>query len=101
VNLARKRRLVFFLVGFFIGAMARAEDVDLLLTNGTVYTVNNRQPHAEAIAVKNGRVVFVGSNKDAKKFHAAKVVDLRGRTVVPASLIRIATFSGLASAKCD
>jgi predicted amidohydrolase YtcJ len=63
--------------------MARAEDVDLLLTNGNVYTVNNRQPHAEAIALKNGRVVFVGSNKDAKKFHAAKVVDLQGRTVVP------------------
>lgn len=63
--------------------MARAEDVDLLLTNGNVYTVNNRQPHAEAIALKNGRVVFVGSNKDAKKFHAAKVVDLQERTVVP------------------
>jgi predicted amidohydrolase YtcJ len=63
--------------------MARAEDVDLLLTNGNVYTVNNRQPHVEAIALKNGRVVFVGSNKDAKKFHAAKVVDLQGRTAVP------------------
>jgi predicted amidohydrolase YtcJ len=70
-------------VGFFIGAMARAEDVDLLFTNGNIYTVNDRQPHAEATAVKNGRVVFVGSNEDAKKFHPAKIVDLHGRTVVP------------------
>src|SRR5204862_4473519 len=29
------------------------------------------------------RIVFVGSNNDAKRFHAAKIVDLRGRTVVP------------------
>jgi predicted amidohydrolase YtcJ len=63
--------------------MARAEDADLLLTNGNVYTVAEKQPKAEAIAVKGGRVVFVGSNQDAKKFHAAKIVDLRDRTVVP------------------
>jgi predicted amidohydrolase YtcJ len=63
--------------------MARAEDADLLFTNGNIYTVNDRQPHAEAVAVKNGRVPFVGSNEGAKKFRAAKIVDLRGRTVVP------------------
>ena len=83
MNAARKRRLVLFVAGFFIGALARAENVDLLFTNGNIYTVNDRQPHAEATAVKNGRVVFVGSNEDAKKFHAAKIVDLHGRTVVP------------------
>jgi predicted amidohydrolase YtcJ len=63
---------------------ARAqEDVDLLLINGNVYTVNEKQPHAEAVAVKNGRVAFVGSNADARKFHAKQVVDLRGKPVVP------------------
>ncbi len=63
--------------------MARAEDVDLLLTNGNVYTVTEKQPKAEAVAVKANRIVFVGSNDDAKRFHAARVVDLHGRTVVP------------------
>jgi predicted amidohydrolase YtcJ len=63
--------------------MAHAEDVDLLLTNGNVYTVMEKQPKAEAVAVKADRIVFVGSNDDAKKFHAPKIVDLRGRTVVP------------------
>jgi predicted amidohydrolase YtcJ len=83
VNSARKWRFVFFLAGFFIGGMARAEDADLLLTNGNIYTVTEKQPKAEAVAVKANRIVFVGSNKDAKKFHAAKIVDLHGRTVVP------------------
>jgi predicted amidohydrolase YtcJ len=63
--------------------MARAEDVDLLLTNGNVYTVTEKQPRAEAIAVKDSRIVFVGSNDDAKKFNAGKIIDLHGRTVVP------------------
>ena len=63
--------------------MADAEDVDLLLTNGNIYTVAERQPKAEAVAVSANRIVFVGSNEDAKKFHAAKIMDLRGRTVVP------------------
>jgi predicted amidohydrolase YtcJ len=63
--------------------MARAEDVDLLLTNGNIYTVADKQPKAETIAVKANRILFIGSNDDAKKFHATKIVDLRGRTVMP------------------
>ena len=63
--------------------MAHAEDADLLLTNGNVYTVTQKQPKAEAVAVKANRIVFVGSNEDAKKFDAARVIDLRGSTVVP------------------
>ena len=83
VNSARKRRLVFFLVGFFIRGMVRAEDVDLILTNGSFYTVSEKQPKAEAVVVKGHRIVFVGSNENAKKFHAAKTFDLHGLTVVP------------------
>ena len=63
--------------------MLRAEEADLVFTNGNIYTASDRQPRAEIVAVKNGRIVFVGSNDDAKKFRAAKIVDLRGRTVVP------------------
>ena len=83
VNLARKSQLVFFLAGLVIGRIVNAEDVDVLFTAGNIYTVNDHQPHAEAIAVKDGRIVFVGSNDDAKKFHAVKILDLRGRTVMP------------------
>ncbi|PYI63271.1 MAG: amidohydrolase [Verrucomicrobia bacterium] len=63
--------------------MIRAQDVDLVLANGNIYTEHDKQPKAEAIAVKGDRIVFVGSNEDAKKFHAAKVIDLRRHTLVP------------------
>ena len=63
--------------------MRAAQDVDLLLFNGNVYTVNEKLPKAEAIAVKKDRIVFVGSNDDARKFRAPRAIDLHGYTVVP------------------
>jgi predicted amidohydrolase YtcJ len=65
--------------------MICAQDVDLVLTNGNIYTVNQKQPHAEAVAVKGDRIVFVGSNEDARKFRGdrTRAIDLGGKTVVP------------------
>ena len=65
--------------------MNAAEDVDLILINGNIYTVNEKQPRAEAIGVKKDRVVFVGAKADAKKLAREEtcVVDLGGKTVVP------------------
>src|SRR5437588_12921155 len=60
-----------------------AETADVVFVNGNVYTVNEKQPRAEAVAIKKDRIVFVGSNEDAKKFHAARTIDLAGKTVVP------------------
>jgi predicted amidohydrolase YtcJ len=65
--------------------MNAADDVDLIFVNGNVHTVNDKQPHAEAIGVKKDRIVFVGSSADAKKLAnpQTRVVDLAGATVVP------------------
>ena len=62
-----------------------AEQADTVFINGNVYTVNERQPRAEAIAAKAGKIIFVGSNKDAKAYQGknTRVVDLKGNTVVP------------------
>lgn len=64
---------------------AAPEAADIVFKNGNIYTVNERQPHAEAVAVKAGKIIFVGSNKDAKAYEdkATRVVDLKGNTVVP------------------
>src|SRR4051794_17862538 len=66
-------------------ARARTETADAVFKNGNVYTVNERQPRAEAIAVKGGKIIFVGSNKDAQAYEgrATRVIDLKGATVVP------------------
>src|SRR5437588_5476030 len=61
------------------------ESADVVFVNGNVYTVNEKQPRAEAIAVKGDRIVFVGSNANAKQFQGrgTRVIDLHGETVVP------------------
>src|SRR5436305_9800772 len=62
-----------------------AEPAQTVFVNGNIYTMNERQPRAEAIAVKGDRIIFVGSNADAKKYQSAetKTIDLGGKTVVP------------------
>lgn len=58
---------------------------DVVFINGNIYTVNARQPKAQAIAVRAGKIIFVGSNAAVKRFQGAatRVVDLGGNTVVP------------------
>jgi predicted amidohydrolase YtcJ len=64
---------------------ARVPPSDLVFKNGNIHTVNDRQPKAEAVAVKGDRIVFVGSNSDAQKYIGknTRVIDLKGETVVP------------------
>jgi predicted amidohydrolase YtcJ len=80
-------RVLPLLIAVCFSALDRsqAEPADTLFMNGNIHTVNDRQPQAEAIAVKNGRIIFVGSNAEAAKYkaEAARLVDLQGRTVVP------------------
>ena len=69
----------------FVPSAPNPASADLVFINGNVYTVDEKRPHAEAIAVKGDRIVYVGSNSDAKEFQDAntRVVDLHGATVVP------------------
>ena len=62
-----------------------ATPADTVFINGNIYTGNERQPRAEAVAVAGDRISFVGSNGDARKLAgaAARIVDLAGRTVLP------------------
>ncbi len=58
---------------------------DLVLTNGTVITVDPRDTVAQAVAIRAGKIVFVGSSAGAKAFVGAgtEVIDLAGRTATP------------------
>jgi predicted amidohydrolase YtcJ len=67
------------------GASKREQPADLILNNGHVSTQDPSQPSAEAVAVKGGRIVFVGTNADATAWRgrATKTIDLAGRTLLP------------------
>ncbi len=80
-----------------VTSLVQTEPADIVFKNGNIYTVNESNPKAEAIAVKYGRIVFVGSNADAKKHEGkgARVLDLKGRTVVPGLVDSHYHFSGV------
>jgi hypothetical protein len=60
---------------------------DTIYTGGDIVTVNDAAPSAEAVAVKDGRIIAVGTLAGVEKAHkaaATTVVDLAGKTLVPA-----------------
>ena len=61
------------------------QSADLILHNGVIYTVDKNNSTAQAIAIKDGKFVAVGSNTEVMKFRgpSTRVIDLRGRFVVP------------------
>jgi hypothetical protein len=67
------------------GSALASDPAETVFISGNIYTMNENEAHAEAIAVKGDRIVFVGSNADAKKYQtpSARTVDLAGKTVVP------------------
>jgi len=58
---------------------------DLVLINGKVVTVDSESSIMEAVAVKGGRIVAVGSSAEVGKLigKGTEVIDLAGKTVLP------------------
>lgn len=65
-------------------AQAAASDVTLY-KGGDIVTVNDAQPTAEAVATKDGKIIAVGTLADveAKAGSQARVIDLKGKTMIP------------------
>ncbi len=72
------------------------EEVDLLVVNANVYTVNNTFEKAEAFAIKDGKFVEVGETKLLEeKYNAAEQIDAEGKTIVPGLIDAHCHFLGL------
>ncbi|MEO5799573.1 MAG: amidohydrolase [Gemmatimonadales bacterium] len=74
-----------------------AQSADLVLRNTTIYTVDVAHPMAQAVAIKDGKIVFVGSDAAVSRFvgPATKSVDLKGRYVYPGLVDAHAHFTGI------
>lgn len=101
--------LVALLVGLNAGAQttgprqAAARTADLIVVNARVYTVDENRPLVSAIAVRGGRVLFVGSDREARALAGprTRVIDAAGRTVIPGMVDAHAHLLGLGQALRD
>jgi predicted amidohydrolase YtcJ len=67
-------------------AKAQVIVADKIYTGGEIVTINDKQPSAEALAVKGGKIVAVGSRAAVEKAHKGAntlVVDLAGKSLLP------------------
>ena len=66
-------------------AFPQATPADLIVTNARIYTVDDARPVADAMAVRGGRVQFVGSERGALTLRGpqTRVIDAAGATVIP------------------
>ena len=81
------RALLLLLVPAIVAAQQQPQQqpADLIVTNARIYTVDESHPLADAMAVRGGKVQFVGSTRAAMALRGAstRVIDLNGRTVIP------------------
>ena len=72
-------------LGLALAGPGRAQTADIILLHGKILTLDERSSVREAMAVSEGRIAAFGSSMDIMKLAGRKtrVVDLRGRTVIP------------------
>lgn len=77
--------IIVFSVIVFSPILFAAENADYVFTNAKVYTVNPQQPWAEAIAVKDNKIVYVGDTKGVEAYIGKNTnkKDLEGKMLLP------------------
>ncbi len=89
---------------FILSACHSKRKADLIVYNGTIYTINNAFSITHAMAVKNGKIISVGNSEDIlDDYESSNTVDLNGKFVYPGFIDAHCHFFGYATdlLKCD
>ena len=79
----------------FFSLFGCKKNVDLIVYNANVYTVDNNFTIVNAIAIKDGLFFDVGGNDILKKYNAQETYDLNGSTILPGLIDAHCHFYGL------
>lgn len=87
---------IFVLILLFSCKKAEKIQVDSIVINANIYTVNASFDKAQAFAVKDGKFVDIGRNSDIqKKYESHNIIDAEGQTIVPGFIDAHCHFLGL------
>ena len=85
-----KRIALSFIVCFLIifggkGIHAQENNADKIFLGGDIITVDDNNPEAQAVAVRNGKIQAIGSETEVLKYEGpnTEVIDLKGNTLLP------------------
>lgn len=76
-------------------------EADLVFIKGNVITIDEAHPHAEAVAVKEGKIIAVGSTREIERYitDRTEVIDLKGKTLMPGFIDSHAHFMSIGRSK--
>ena len=99
MNINKTQTFILVIVLFVTGCSSEKTCIesDLVLINTKIYTANPNNPTAEALAIKNGKFVFIGTNTEAQNFNCgeSKLLDLEGSFVYPGFIDAHAHLKGI------
>ena len=81
--------VIFLAIVILICSRARVlasdQTADAIYSGGDIITINDEQPVAEALAIKDGKIISVGKKADVLKLKSSttKMIDLNGKTLLP------------------
>ena len=91
--------VISFLFLFFVSC--ESQKADMIIHNGMIYTMNDLNPTAEAVAVSSGKIIALGKYTDLDPLITprTKIINLRGATMTPGIIEGHGHFYGLGLAK--
>lgn len=82
--MVRNTSLLVLLLALIHSSCSRREQADLILHNGTVYTVDSMFSVRQAVVIKDGKILKVGIDEEIiGEYDATTVIDLKGAAVYP------------------
>ncbi|GMQ26106.1 amidohydrolase [Algoriphagus sp. oki45] len=96
--------LLLFLALFAWACKSGPENpADKVFTNGTIYTVDESNPKVDAVAVKDGLILALGTSEEIQAFvgEATEVIDLQGKTMTPGFIESHAHLMGIGYNKLE
>ena len=79
------QKLALFILSLFLPAICPAQFADLVFVNGKIWTVDDKRPNAEAVALLGDKILAVGTSAEMKSLvgPATSVIDLKGKRMLP------------------
>ena len=94
-----KYKLILPLILLLIGC--ETEKADMIIHNGTIYTMNDLMPTTESVAIRNGKIIALGKYRDLDDLITprTKIINLNGAIMTPGLIEGHGHFYGLGLAK--
>lgn len=80
-----KKLLIILSALFLFSCGEKQKPADMIITGGTIYTMDTTKPQVEAVAVSANKIVFAGPAAEVEKYKGeqTRMIDLKGQTMTP------------------